>query len=294
MDRAGPVADRPVPDVRFHLPDLALRELITAYMIVESPGPLADQLHPEWASIRFLLSGSWAVEDLATGEMVPALSPALFGPTDRTRRFSSPGGAMLGVGLTPLGWVRLIGDDASAIANRMVDLNDALGTPGASLARALLAYGDDSSRVALLDTAFARRATTGGKREALAAQAHGVLVSGSARDVAAFAAQVGLPIARLNRLCLRVFGFTPKRLLRRQRFLRTLGAVRDALDRPLTELIDPSYYDQAHFNRDFKAFMGMTPRAYFNSPRELLRRAAEERMRVVGAPMQGLHPSKAR
>jgi AraC-like DNA-binding protein len=121
-----------------------------------------------------------------------------------------------------------------------------------------------------------------------------VLVSGSAGDVAAFAAQVGLPLARLNRLCLGVFGFTPKRLLRRQRFLRTLGAVRDLLDRPLTELIDPSYYDQAHFNRDFKAFMGTTPRAYFNSPRELLRRAAEERMRVVGAPMQGLHPSRAR
>jgi len=92
-----------------------------------------------------------------------------------------------------------------------------------------------------------------------------------------------------NALCLRVFGFTPKRLLRRQRFLRTLGAVRDAPDRPLAELMDPAYYDQAHFNRDFKACMGMTPLAYFRLPREALRRAGEERRRVLGAPVQGLH-----
>ena len=66
-----------------------------------------------------------------------------------------------------------------------------------------------------------------------------------------------------------MFGFSPVRLLRRQRFLRTLARVRDALDQPLGQLIDPHYYDQAHFNRDFKAYMGMTPIAYFRSPREV-------------------------
>jgi AraC-like DNA-binding protein len=58
--------------------------------------------------------------------------------------------------------------------------------------------------------------------------------------------------------------------------------------------MDPAYYDQAHFNRDFKQYMGTTPLAYFSSPRELMRRAAEERRRVIGAPVQGLHPSGRR
>jgi hypothetical protein len=35
--------------------------------------------------------------------------------------------------------------------------------------------------------------------------------------------------------------------------------------------------------------MGMTPLAYFRLPREALRRAGEERRRVLGAPVQGLH-----
>jgi AraC-like DNA-binding protein len=293
MDEARPVCDRSVPDIRFHLPSAALRDLVTAYVIVESAGPLTDSLHPEWANIRFVLWGSWQIQDLATGSMIAAPSSVLFGPTDRTRIFSSPGGGLLGVGLTPLGWVQLVGGNAGTIANKMVDLGDTLGVNGAALAGSLQAGADDAGRVALLDKIFARRVSAGGRRVPLAVRAHEVLVSGLARDVAEFAAQVGMSPAKLSRLCLGVFGFTPKRLLRRQRFLRTLGAVCDSLDRPLTELIDPAYYDQAHFNRDFKAFMGTTPRAYFNAPRELLRRAAEERRRVIGAPVQGLHPPKS-
>src|SRR3569623_286073 len=137
-----------------------------------------------------------------------------------------------------------------------------------------------------------RRAGRASSREELTRRAHAALVAGEIEDVGDFAAQVGVERRTLNRLCVRVFGFTPVRLLARQRFLRTLGAVRDHLDRPLSEVIDGAYYAQAHFNRDFKAFMGMTPMAYFNSPREVLRRAGTERREALGAAVQGLHPAK--
>jgi AraC-like DNA-binding protein len=187
--------------------------------------------------------------------------------------------------------MRLIGGDASVIANRAVPLGDALGTPGEALAQSLCACEDDTARFALLDGILLRRARVPRRREAVVIRVHDALVSGSAREVRDFAELVGLSQSALHRLCMRVFGFTPKRLLRRQRFLRTLGAVGDAPDCPLSELMDPAYYDQAHFNRDFKQYMGTTPLAYFSSPRELMRRAAEERRRVIGAPVQGLHPS---
>jgi len=294
VDEATPPDVRAAPDVRFQLPDPGLRDLVTAYVIVETPGPLTDHLHPEWVNIRFILSGSWAIEDPAGCALVPGPPATLFGPTDRARLFSGSAGALLGVGLTPVGWMRLIGGDASAIANRVMPLGDALGVPDEALVESLRACENDAGRFALLDRLLLRRARVARRRETLVIRVHDALVSGSACEVRDLAELVGISQSALHRLCLRVFGFTPKRLLRRQRFLRTLGAVRDAPDRPLAELMDPAYYDQAHFNRDFKQYMGTTPLAYFSSPRELMRRAAEERRRVIGAPVQGLHPSSKR
>ncbi|MEO9130312.1 MAG: helix-turn-helix domain-containing protein [Sphingomonas sp.] len=295
VDEATPPSVRAAPDVRFRLPDPGLRDLVTAYVVVEIQGPLTDHLHPEWVNMRFILSGTCEIEDPAGGgALVPGMSASLFGPTDRARLFVSSASALLGVGLTPVGWMRLIGGDASAIANRVVPLGDALGVPGEALADSLRTCEDDAGRFALLDRLLLRRARVVRRREGIAVLVHNALVSGSACEVRDFAEIVGISQSALHRLCLRVFGFSPKRLLRRQRFLRTLSAVRDAPDRPLTELMDPAYYDQAHFNRDFKQYMGTTPLAYFSSPRELMRRAAEERRRVIGAPVQGLHPAGKR
>ncbi len=104
---------------------------------------------------------------------------------------------------------------------------------------------------------------------------------------------LGMTERTLSRLCQRVFGFAPKRLLRRQRFLRTLADIGDRLDQPLATLLDGGYFDQSHFNREFRAYMGMTPLAYFHSPRQMMRRAATERLRTAGAMVQGLHHIKA-
>ncbi|MDH7972324.1 helix-turn-helix domain-containing protein [Sphingomonas sp. AR_OL41] len=279
-----------MPEVRFHVAAPPLRDLVTSYYIVDAPGPLHDTLHPEWANIRFGFAGIWEFETFHGDGRYIASTASLFGPTDRGRRFSTSGGSTLGIGLTPLGWLRLVGGDASRVANAIVPLGTMLGVEGVAIGRILAEAGGDGERVAYLDALLTRRAARPGSKEELARRAHAVLIAGEVEDVGDFAARVGVERRRLSRLCLRVFGFTPVRLLARQRFLRTLGAVRDHLDRPLSEIIDYGYYDQAHFNRDFKAFMGMTPMAYFNAPREVLRRAGTERLKALGALVQGLHP----
>lgn len=285
-------AEHVVPDVRFHLAAPALRDLVTSYYVVDAPGPLHDSLHPEWANIRFGFAGIWEFEDFHSDDLITAPNATLFGPTDRGRRFSTSGGSTLGIGLTPLGWLRLVGGDAGRVANRILPLGNALGVDGMKIGSKLAACATELERVAYLDKLLTRRASRSSSREELTRRAHAALIAGEIDDVGDFAAQVGVERRTLNRLCVRVFGFTPVRLLARQRFLRTLGAVRDHLDRPLSEVIDGAYYDQAHFNRDFKSFMGMTPMAYFNSPREMLRRAGTERHKALGAAVQGLHPAK--
>ncbi|MES2096209.1 MAG: helix-turn-helix domain-containing protein [Pseudomonadota bacterium] len=284
-------APRGAPDVRFYLPAVPLRALVTSYYVVDAPGPLVDFSHPEWANIRFTLSGVWRIGPTAE-TMVEPDRATLFGPTDRTLRFSTDdGGVFLGVGLTPIGWLSLIGTDAGQAANTHQPLGTLLGVPGEAI-HAQLTATDEPGWPTILDTVLTERARHSGPYYDIALRVQQVLMSAEVDQVGELADVLGVEPRTLHRVCRTVFGFSPVRLLRRQRFLRTLGKVRDALDQPLGQLIDSHYYDQAHFNRDFKAYMGMTPLAYFNAPREVLRRAVEERRRALGAPVQGLHISR--
>jgi AraC-like DNA-binding protein len=277
------------PEIRFYLPAEGLRPLVTSYYFLESAGPLVDFTHPEWANIRFVLDGVWRFEDDQGRETIEPSRAVLFGPTDHARRFMTNGGLVFGVGLTPLGWLTLIGDHASDFANLVVPLDRQLGPSGSAIRARLLEARTDAERIAILDTILDARPPSQSAYGALAVRVQQALLSGTVDQVGDLAEHLGIEPRTLHRVCTAVFGFPPVRLLRRQRFLRTLAKVRDHLDRPLGELIDSGYFDQAHFNRDFKACMGMTPLAYFRLPREALRRAGEERRRVLGAPVQGLH-----
>jgi methylphosphotriester-DNA--protein-cysteine methyltransferase len=97
-----------------------------------------------------------------------------------------------------------------------------------------------------------------------------------------------MPVQRVERFSRRYFGFPPKRLLRRQRFLRSLAARLTAPDLNWSKSLDAQYHDQAHFTRDFHDFMGMSPRAYLDMPRLVSRAAASARREALGQPLQVL------
>lgn len=112
--------------------------------------------------------------------------------------------------------------------------------------------------------------------------------------VADLAARPGVAVRSVERLSRRTFGFAPKLLLRRQRFLRSLE--RFLLDPDLTWLgaLDCHYHDQSHFVRDFRRFMGMYPSDYARKSEPLLAAAAQARMAVAGHAMQRLHDPAGR
>jgi AraC-like DNA-binding protein len=56
-------------------------------------------------------------------------------------------------------------------------------------------------------------------------------------------------------------GMAPKALARLLRFERAVKRLR-AGDELADLALDAGYYDQAHFNRDFRAFAGTTPTQY--------------------------------
>ena len=255
-----------------------LQSYITFFYFVTAGQALTDFLYPEWGNVRFSIAGSWMVRMPGYADETPQTA-VLFGPTDRHGAIDTKGGRTVGFGLTPIGWQAIIGEDAGAMANRVVPLGDRLGISGEQLREHLIQDQEDHLIMKRLEELLTKR-LAGRPPVSKAVLATDRALRMRPREVADFAAAAGVSARTLHRLCLGAFGFPPKRLMRLQRFLDTLGQVRTAVGNPVRTSVDEAYCDQSHFYRDFRDFMAMTPREYFGAPRLLMAAAAEAQVRA--------------
>jgi AraC-like DNA-binding protein len=279
-------------DYHFILPAPELRRYITTYYFfdIETSDnlPLYDVLHPEWASARYMLQGSIDCSIIPNPpQAVPQAS--ITGPTLRGCNIRCNKAQMAGIGILPLGWHRLIGVDASKRANLGFDVSsDTAFSIFATIWNEIryLKHYDEIAEI--FDKHILPALGAHDARETGIEALHHALTNPDMGGVAQLADSVGMTIQQVERVCRRVFGFPPKRLLRRQRFLRTLGLRLLDPERHWSSAMDIQYHDQAHFTRDFHDFMGMSPRAYLAMPRQISQAAIRARAQALGHPLQVL------
>lgn len=279
---------------RFFRPSLALAPLVSTIYLTEVSLPggdsISDMLHPEWANLRITTDG--AIESAPAGSPVAA-TPRLMatGPTCRATQFRTAGMRTWGIGLLPLGWAQFARVPADIYAERVVAAGDDPAFAHlVALDQTLAAIGTDPAReAAAIDAHFAAMLGSPTPDAARILAVHSALVDSAVDSVAALSERAGIAPRTLERVTLRAFGFAPKLLLRRQRFLRSLAQF--MLDPSLTWLatLDWQYHDQAHFVRDFHRFMGMSPSAYAALPKPVLGAAVRARAEAMGQAVQALH-----
>ena len=256
-------------------------------MACEDGRLVEDYLHPEWAAMRFTC-GTPAVAAIGHGSMDRKWPFSVSGPTSRTIHFGLTRSRIWGVGLQPAGWARFVRKDARDYADQVVD-----GTvdPAFVLFAPILALAQDTQRspdaVAQDINAFLmEQAERAGPRPEQVCALHELLRDPEVAHVAELGERLGIGTRSLERLCARYFGFPPKLLLRRQRFLRSLARYMLASHGNWSDAIDDRYYDQAQFVRDFRSFMGMTPSEYADQPHPIISRIMAQRMADQGAAPQ--------
>lgn len=277
--------------VRFYPPPEDLRGYFTTFYVTEiepgEGGTLRDSLHPEWAGLRFF-NPAPPIAWFDDGKKVEQAGFIATGPTSRPLHFIMTRTRTWGIGLLPLGWARYIrqpaGDCANLVCDGMSDARCALLVP---LAETL--FGDQPDEAAELQRIidFFRAMNPPESADASRIRAiHAALVDPEVVTVADLVSRVAASQRTVERLCHRHFGFSPKLLLRRQRFMRSLAQF--MLDPSLRWIgaMDANYHDQAQFVRDFHEFMGQTPREYAAQPHPVLDRFVHERMKAHGAPVQ--------
>lgn len=169
------------------------------------------------------------------------------------------------IDLTPLGAYRLLGMPMHQLANRTLELTDVIGARDAvDFAGRLEAAPDWPSRFAIIDEALVSRMAVGPSPEAGIAFAWRRLRETHGRvAISALAEALSWNRKRLIGGCREQLGLPPKTIARVMRFQRAAGLIANSPEAPLAAVaLAAGYYDQSHFNRDFRAFTGASPGVY--------------------------------
>ena len=168
------------------------------------------------------------------------------------------------VDLTPLGAAMLFRGLAGEAANRVVDLADVLGPAAAGLADQLADAGGWAARFDLVDRMLlARLAAAERPPVRVAAAWRRIAASHGGVGIGRLAAEFGCSRKHLAEQVRQELGLGPKTLARLVRFERAVALLAAPSVAGRADLAARcGYADQAHFNRDFRAFAGCTPGDY--------------------------------
>ncbi len=255
------------PLTRVEAPDPALAHLFTRYETWSPPSH--DGGEPERA--MWVLPGEARLMVIESAGRCSAMignrrydtlpRVVLFGPTSRATRLTASGGSVVSIGLSALGWGGIVGRSAAALGDRVVAAVDVFdGRLVAALADVLAA--DCASGVA--DRIDAVLGTTPLPRcpdEPLVIGLSAIIADGTVSVAEAAGEQLGVASHVVRRSALRHFGYPPKVLLNRRRFVHALERM-ILSNRGYSEAARHGYFDASHFIRDAKRFLGMTPRRF--------------------------------
>lgn len=277
--------------VRVVQPAAPLRRFISAYSSsdISSEEPISDLSVPEWGALRFIIEGS--VDVFRSGlEPFRATGAYLQGPSSRALEFQICRSRIFGVGLRPEGFARFWPFDLQTIADDWMPIESFPDSGLLALRDDLMAEPEPEAQFGIADAFFSsllerRPANPLSKQVAMV---HLALNDPRVARVEDLAARTGMTPSKLMRFCKARFGFPPKLLLRRQRFLRMLEALHQ---RPYSEwhrFVDPQYTDQSHMIREFKSFLGLSPGQYLARSRPIQQASALARREALGGALQGL------
>ena len=280
-------------DAHFHTLPEELERYFTTFCFgtveIDGDRTVRDAMQPEWGTLRFFPDKAPRIE-IDTENSLEDAQFVASGPTSRITEYEMEPSRFWGIGLLPLGWETFVGVPANEMANILVDGRKDIGFAHfAPLADMLLdGSKSEAEQLDFICDFFLNRAPHFGKEDPRIGRIHDCLLASDLPDVQTMADQCAIGSRTMERLCRRAFGFPPKLLLRRQRFMRSLAEYMLDPEASWSESIDALYYDQSHFVRDSHHFLGMTPGEYAALDHPILSGFMRDRARLRGSPAQTL------
>ncbi len=170
----------------------------------------------------------------------------------------------IGVHFKPGGAFAFLGMPASELHDQHVSLDTLWGRFARSLRDRLLEARSASVRLEILEsTLLARLRRVHALHPAVGFALHEFRGGPQMRTIAEVTGQIGLSSRRFIELFKEQVGMTPKLYCRVRRFQQVVKSIAGGQDLDWAQVaLDGGYFDQAHFNHDFRAFSGLCPTEY--------------------------------
>jgi AraC-like DNA-binding protein len=279
--------------LRYERPAPRLREYLTGYAVLDSV--VADTWHgtewmlPGWAQIWIVMTPEPITVRIGNRAYEPIPAALLYGVTSRAMPVRARGGVTICIDVSPLGWARLFSRSAEALRDQLVPLETVLPV---ALVRELtfaLAGSDRALQVkGVLDDIFSRHLSAANADEPRIRQIWKAIADEGVTDLAAAASIHGIDRRTASRLSKQYFGFPPKLLTMRSRFLRALLPLLEAGPGADHGPVPEGYHDRSHFLKDGRRFLGMTPRQFAALPSPYAAAARRARELVIGTAIASL------
>ncbi len=235
--------------------------------VTNAPGRNFTHIAVAQSSAQILIHYEGEFEASTTGNTTrKAPIAAFYGPSVQHQQYASfsKKAGIFGIKLSPFAIPALFSMPAPELTNTSVALADLLGCRSIELEEKILAAKTSEEKARITASFFEDRLSQSKNkfREIEYAVACIHRTKGQV-EVKSLVELCCLSPRQFGRNFKALTGFSAQTYLRIIRFETAIHGF-TGLKRSLTELsLACGYYDQAHFNRDFKSFTGLTPHQYF-------------------------------
>ena len=273
--------------LEYCLPRIDLRDYLRAYYYFDTEHPTLQPLCAENGNIRIILSGGGIIHTPEGGRS-EVTSSFLIGPTMGAYQMEAVAGTRaFGIGISAKGWLALCGLSAEEARDRVINLTCFAGGIASSTinemqnARNLrdMAVAADRFFEQLLRTRASRRRATP-YPEALARW----LLNPNNLGLDALISDMDISRRQTDRIAKMYFGASPKFLQRKYRALRAADRIR-AGEQSWLSATGGGFYDQSHFIKEFKTFVGVTPHQFIGNQAQLITEIQNQRAGALALPL---------
>jgi len=215
---------------------------------------------------RFMLCGEGEYR-FHNGKERPAYPSCLVGPTFGPTRFSARGNVRLcGAVVFPAGWASLTGRLGAELADDILPAESLFGPTVQECWTALSEADTDAEQIRILDDYLVELFSKAPEPPFwFTSIVEEWLTSSTSPQVEELVAATGLSARQVERHSNRIYGGPPKLVARKHRALKAAAEV--ARHRASWhQIAQDSFFDQSHFIREFKRFVGVTPTQLLEDP----------------------------